>query len=81
MYCDSRSTPSMEMEEVGRCETVPEAGELLSKESRANVDKNVPSIAYRCRCWQWLVMYGVGGRDQKRSQQAFGKGSRKLRLG
>lgn len=26
-------------------------------------------------------MYSGGGRDQKRSQQAFGKGSRKLRLG
>ena len=45
MYCDNRSTPSMEMEEVGRGVTVPEAGELLSKESRANVDKIMPSIA------------------------------------
>lgn len=41
----------------------------------------VPSIASRCRWWQWLVMYGSSGRDQKRSQQAFGKGSRKLQLG
>lgn len=45
LYCDDRSIPSMEMGEVGRGVTVPEAGELLSKESRANVDKNVPSIA------------------------------------
>ena len=49
MYCDNRSTPSMEMEQVGRDETVPEARELLSKESRANADKNVPLIANRCR--------------------------------
>lgn len=40
MYCDNRSTPKREMGEVGRGETVPEAGELLSKVSRANVDKS-----------------------------------------
>jgi hypothetical protein len=38
--CDNRSTPKREMGEVGRGETVPEAGELLSKVSRANVDKS-----------------------------------------
>jgi hypothetical protein len=46
---------------AGRGETVPEARELLSKESRARADNEMPPIANRCRRGQWLVTCGGGG--------------------